>query len=294
MPCRLGFILWSIVSLLTIRTAVAAEPEPKSPERIVNSLGMTFVRLEAGTFRMGSPFDEPARSSDESLHEITLSRPFAIGTHETTQAEYTRVMGTNPSGFTPARRDDLGDTGRFPVEQVSWDDANEFCRKLSADPEEIQANRTYRLPTEAEWEYACRAGGAVTPFHFDQSLGSTDANIHGKYPYGAAAVGPSLQRTAAVGSYKPSRLGLYDLHGNVWEWCADKYNRDYYLNGPKTDPTGPRGGEQRVLRGGSWLNDATRCRTAYRGKYPPDVRVNNVGFRVVLEIPVKDVNEAPK
>jgi formylglycine-generating enzyme required for sulfatase activity len=264
-------------------TIAAAEP----PQSVTNSIGMKFVRLPAGTFQMGSPFSEVSRSSDETLHEITLSRAFYMGVYEVTQSQYERVTETNPSGFTSRSRSDRTDTDSFPVEQVSWDDAHEFCRRLSGSVDEATASRTYRLPTEAEWEYACRAGesNVRTAFNIGGSLSSVEANFHGRYPYGDGRPGPSLFRTTKVGLFKPNTIGLYDLHGNAWEWCSDKYNRDYYLNGPKTDPSGPRGGEQRVCRGGSWRNNAIRCRAAYRGKYDPAVRVDNVGFRAVFTIP---------
>ena len=282
MPTR--FTIFAFLFCCLSPLALADEKPPRS---ITNSIGMKFIHLPAGEFRMGSPFAEPQRSSDESLHDITLTQPFSIGVFEVTQSEYERVMGTNPSGFTSRRRADLKDTRQFPVEQVSWDDANEFCRVLSELSAEQVAERTYRLPTEAEWEYACRAGttNVKTPFNIGSSLSSPQANFHGKYPYGTAPPGPSLQRTTKVGSYKPNAIGLYDMHGNVWEWCWDKYNRDYYLNGPKSDPRGPRGGDRRISRGGSWRNNATRCRAAFRGKYAPAVRIDNVGFRVIFTIP---------
>ena len=289
----LGRYLTPVALLVTIAwqsTITLADENP--PASITNSIGMKFVRLPAGAFQMGSPFSEAQRSSDESRHEITLTSSYYIGVFEITQAQYERVIGSNPSGFTPQRHEDLRDTGRFPVEQVSWDDANEFCRTLSRLPVEAKAERVYRLPTEAEWEYACRGGTAnvKTPFNIGDSLSSSQANFHGKYPYGKAEPGRSLQRTTTVGEFKPNAIGLYDMHGSVWEWCSDKYNRDYYLNGPKSDPRGPRGGERRIVRGGSWRNNAARCRAAFRGKYDPDARIDNVGFRVVLTIPEPDVN----
>jgi formylglycine-generating enzyme required for sulfatase activity len=279
---RASILLLGATVLTPLVCSADPPTEKKAPAEVTNSIGMKFVTLPPGTFQMGTPFTEAHRSSDESLHEITLSKPFSLGIHEVSQAEYQRVMGVNPSNFTAARFKELKDTGRFPVEQVSWDDAVAFCEKLGDLPDEKAAGRTYRLPTEAEWEYACREGKSRTPFHFGESLGSTVANIHGKYPYGKAPPGDSLQRTTSVGSYKPNALGLHDMHGNVWEWCADKYDRDYYLNSPARDPTGPRNPERRVARGGSWRNDAARCRSGYRGKYLPDTRLDNLGFRVVL------------
>src|SRR5262249_22585839 len=140
---------------------------------------------------------------------------------------------------------------RHPVDSVSWEDAVAFCQKLSEQAEEISKGRTYRLPTEAEWEYACRGGAnASTPFAFGESLSSKQANFNGNYPYNAAR-GRYLERTAPVGSYLPNAFGLFDMHGNLWEWCADWYSEDYYSQSPRQDPPGPPRGTLRVLRGGS-------------------------------------------
>jgi formylglycine-generating enzyme len=197
-----------------------------------------------------------------------------------TQREFERVMGTNPSLFT---KDQRGGPG-YPVEQVSWDEAAEFCRRLSLLLEERKAGHRYTLPTEAEWEYACRAG-TVTPFAFGHNLGlsSTQANFDGTRPYGSAEVGPYLERTSKVGSYPANAWGLYDMHGNVWEWCQDWYAEGYDL-ASEVDPTGPVHGSQRVLRGGSWNNSGFICRSARRNKYAPDFRNSNIGFRVALRV----------
>src|SRR5262249_5007346 len=148
------------------------------------------------------------------------------------------------------------DTRNFPVENVSWHDAVAFCRKLSEREEEQKAGRVYHLPTEAEWEYACR-GGARSPFHYGNALSSTQANFHGDYAYGNAAKGPSLERTTSVGSYDANAFGLYDMRGNVWEWCADWYGP--YPAKPVQDPTGPATGAHRVVRGGSWDQYGSNC-----------------------------------
>src|SRR5262249_50014349 len=145
--------------------------------------------------------------------------------------------------------------------------------------------RTYRLPTEAEWEYACRAG-TETPFSVDfgRSLSSAQANFDGRRPYGSAPRGDFLERTSPVGSYAPNAWGLYDVHGNVWEWCRDCYADDYYKNSPRNDPKGPATGSERVLRGGSWQNHARLCRSACRDRAGERYRSLNAGFRVVLEV----------
>jgi formylglycine-generating enzyme required for sulfatase activity/serine/threonine protein kinase len=254
---------------------------------ITNSIGMKLVWVAEGKFTMGSPREEKERGGDESLHEVEISKPFYMGAHEVTQEQYERVMGHNPSAFsaTGSSKDAVRgmDTRSFPVEGVSWDDAMEFCGKLSALPEEKQAGRVYRLPTEAEWEYACRGGpvSSGTPFHFGDTLSSHQANFIGDQPYGAPK-GPNLARTTRVGSYPCNGLGLYDMHGNVWEWCESWYGT--YPPGPVSDPTGPATGTYRVLRGGSWLSGGCSCRSALRSHLMPGGRVNNIGFRVVVRV----------
>jgi formylglycine-generating enzyme required for sulfatase activity len=264
------------------------EPKPAPPadlaKEITNSLGMRLVLIPAGQFTMGSPWSEASRDENEARHEVEITRPFYLGTLEVTQAQYRAVMGENPSWFCAAGggKDRVRglDTDAFPVERVSWADAVRFCERLSARAEEKGAGRTYRLPTEAEWEYACREGGtSSTAFHYGNSLSSTQANFDGGFPY-AAAPSRYLQRTARVGSYQPNRLGLFDLHGNVWEWCQDWYDKDYYRTSPRQDPQGPPAGSVRVLRGGSWVSSGQSCRSAVRGFYMPDNRHYNIGLRV--------------
>jgi uncharacterized protein (TIGR02996 family) len=248
--------------------------------RITNSVGMDLVQIPAGSFLMGSPPDEQARDNDEGpQHWVTISRPFWLGVYAVTQQQYQRVMGSSPSSSfvtEPAARS-------HPVESVSWNDASDFCERLTALPAERAAGRAYRLPTEAEWEYAARAGTPQGwPFLFGSSLHSRLANFNGESPYGGGPRGPYLQRTTPVGSYAANPWGLYDIHGNVWEWCSDWYQADYYAHSSAIDPPGPARGERRVLRGGSWLNQALNCRLARRDQYSPDFRYNDNGFRVVL------------
>jgi formylglycine-generating enzyme required for sulfatase activity len=182
------------------------------------------------------------------------------------------------------------------VENVEWKNAKVFCERLSVRPEEKAAGRTYRLPSEAEWEYACRAG-APTAFHFGDALSSNEANFNGNYPTDGAERGPYLRRTAKVGSYEPNAFGLYDMHGNVAEWCADWYDPEYYLDSPEEDPLGPpfgvvptrftNNGDQNffvVVRGGCWVDDARACRTAYRFRAMPNTQYRLIGFRVVCEV----------
>jgi formylglycine-generating enzyme required for sulfatase activity len=216
------------------------------------------------------------RDNEGPPHEVLLTRPFYLAATPTTQEQYVKVMGVNPSRFQGA----AGGGPEHPAECVSWDEAAEFCARLAALPAE--AGRTYRLPTEAEWEYACRAG-AGTPFHYGEALSAREACLDGRHPYGGGARGPSAPRTARVGSYPPNAFGLYDMHGNVWEWCADWYDADYYQRSPRQDPAGPPASEYRVLRGGSWRNQAATCRSAYRNALAPNQRQPFLGFRVALE-----------
>lgn len=254
---------------------------------VANSVGMKFAEIPAGKFLMGAPESESGSRIDEQpVHEVSISKPFLLGVYEVTQAEYERVAGINPSYFSPsgpgAKRVAELKSDRLPVEQVTWVEADEFCKKLSSLPEEQAAGRTYRLPTEAEWQYACRAG-TTTPFYFGPALGSGDANINGNFPYGGAPRGPFLGRTTEVGSYQPNAFGLYDMHGNVAEMVADWYGRFYFKSSPGVDPKGPEQGADRVVLGGSWGTDAARCRSAFRRSNATSGKAYFFGFRVVCE-----------
>jgi len=267
---------------------------------VVNSSGMKFALIPAATFLMGSPQEEQQRSKDEEQHEVEITRPFYLGVFPVTQGQFHRLMGYNPSYFSSAGRGkegvkyapepaggrdkvkELGSTDDLPVENVSWEEAGEFCRRLGALEPEKAAGRVYRLPTEAEWEYACRGGASeYRVFHYGNSLASSQANFDGDYPYGAAQ-GPYLGRTCAVGSYEPNGFGLYDMHGNVWEWCSDWYDKDHYKESPRRDPAGPSAGSSRVCRGGSWDCFGQRCRSAWRNGTEPANRYEWLGFRVAL------------
>ena len=174
------------------------------------------------------------------------------------------------------------DSANHPVEQVSWEDAVEFCQRLSALPEEKKAGRVYRLPTEAEWEYACRAG-TKTAYSFGSQLNGRQANCDGTVPYGTDMKGPYLKEKSAVGTYPANAWGLYDMHGNVWEWCSDRYGA--YPAGSVTDPSGPATGSFRVIRGGCWADDAVDCRSAFRLRRGPSDRIiGGLGFRVALSL----------
>jgi formylglycine-generating enzyme required for sulfatase activity/serine/threonine protein kinase len=266
------------------------EPKPeikpiiirKGQRLITNSIGMKLTLIPAGVFLMGSPESEPFRTTAEQLHPVRISRPFYMGIYEVTQGQYQKVTGHNPSCFSPtvAFKGKVGPlaTSDFPVDQVSWEDAVAFCKKLSQLPVEKTAGLIYRLPTEAEWEYACRAG-TNTPFGLGPTLTAGMANIENK-----------LGGTTKVGSYRPNAAGLFDMHGNLWEWCSDWFESDYYRHSPEQDPQGPLGGKLRVGRGGEWNNTAKDCRCANRSAWDPTHRLNYVGFRVVCGVPP----ESPK
>ena len=264
-----------------------AKSELQSRAALTNSIGMKFAQIPAGRFQMGSPVTEQGSRLDERpVHEVEFTQPWLMCVYEFTQAEYQQVIGANPSYFSTtgpgAKKLPNGASDRFPVEQVTWVEAVEYCQKLSALPEEVKAGRTYRLPTEAEWQYACRAG-ASTPFHYGSGLGSKQANINGNFPYGGAERGPFLGRTTPVGSYSPNAFGLYDMHGNVAEMVGDWYGRFYYESSPKQDPKGPEQGADRVVLGGSWGADALRCRAGFRRSNATSGKAYFFGFRVVCE-----------
>ena len=217
----------------------------------INEVKYPFRWCPAGTLMMGSPESEPGRESDEQQHQVTLTRGFWLLETSVTQAMWEGVMGGNPSAFRGKN---------FPVECVSWENCQAFIQKLN-DLKLAPSGYRFSLPTEAQWEYACRAG-TTTPFHFGSALNGDKANCAGNFPYGTEARGPSLNRTAEVGSYPANAWGLHDMHGNVWEWCLD-WKGDY-PNGDVTDTAGASTGSERVLRGGSWCSSAVACRSAYR------------------------------
>jgi formylglycine-generating enzyme required for sulfatase activity len=264
------FVLALVFFGLLITASTAQEPT----KEITNSIGMKLVLIPKGTFTMGSPANEELRALDEVEHEVTISKDLYLGVTEVTQSQYAKVMRVNPSTFKGEKDPDKSD---YPVENVSWHDAVDFCKRLSELPEEKAAGRVYQLPTEAEWEYACRAGAKTTYFFGNdpKSLG-THAWFEGN----------NNERTRPVGKKKPNAWGLYDMHGNVWEWCADWYGE--YPKAAVTDPAGSNEGTLRVLRGGGWMDTQAIIRTARRGRITPDHVNTFVGFRVVLssqEIP---------
>jgi len=240
-----------------IFTGCAEQPKD---EEITNDIGMKFRLVQPGKFMMGSTGNEKDRDTDEIQHEVVISKAFYMGVTEVTQAQFKEVMGTNPSNW-------KGEN--LPVERVTWNEAKEFCEKLS----EKDPNMTYRLPTEAEWEYACRAG-TDTWCYWGNDLNHNMIDQYAFYKKNSGF------QTNEVGQKKPNLWGLYDMSGNVWEWCSD-WKGDYPTE-KIIDPAGTPSGSFRVVRGGSWLSLARDCRSANRNDYSPDDRNSNVGFRLVL------------
>lgn len=230
--------------------------------------GMMLVAVRPGWFMMGSLDDEAGRSDDEYLHRVTISHLFYIGQHEVTQAEWTKVMRANPSHFSGCER--------CPVEQVDFYEVNDFLSRINAGTSAMR----FRLPTEAEWEYACRAG-ASTPYSAGAQLTAAQANVDGRYAGPDAEDGAAYDRTLPVGKFPPNAWGLYDMHGNVWEWTNDWYGP--YNPKQDVDPRGPAMGQKRVIRGGSWESDAHGARCARRYTHLPRDKGYSLGFRVVAE-----------
>jgi formylglycine-generating enzyme required for sulfatase activity len=237
---------------------------------ITNSIGMKLVLISKGTFTMGSPIHEEMRYGDEKQHQVTISNDYYLGVKQVTQLQYERVIGTTPSHFQKeVVRESYSTT--HPVENISWDDAVMFCRLLSNLPTERKAGRIYRLPTEAEWEYACRAG-SQTAYSFGES-----SKLLSDYAW---FEGNSDGQTHPVGEKKPNAWGLYDMHGNVFEWCSDWYG--HYPTGAVNDPVGPEDGSGHVLRGGGCLFVAAYCRSAYRSWLKSSFGNRHLGLRVAL------------
>ncbi|MFO0936028.1 MAG: SUMF1/EgtB/PvdO family nonheme iron enzyme [Gemmataceae bacterium] len=240
------------------------------PKYLRNSLGMSFVLIPPGTFEMGAFEDEKGHLEHElPRHQVKLTKPFYISTHLVTQSLYEHVMSKNPSVFSRTK----GGGADNPVENMTWQEADKFCAKLGKLREEDQNDHKYRLPFEAEWEYACRAG-TETSYWCGQGLSDREAvfNLGTK------------GKTAPVGKHLANPLGLYDVYGNVAEWVMDWYDEYYYFDSPTVDPHGPKHGQMKVTRGGSYLSSATDCRSAARAGHGPDRPSSTIGFRVVLMV----------
>jgi len=278
------------------------------PVEITNSIGMKLMLIPPGEFMMGSPkelVDEELKAhgddqwyadrlpTEAPRHHVRITRPFYMGRHMVTQEEYQWVMGANPSEFsaTGKSKDKIAgqDTKRFPVDNVSWDDAVEFCNRLTEITTEKVANRQYRLPTEAQWEDASRTGSAGR-FSFSSGSGTNlvGAEEQELFDY-AWLVNNSRGRPHAVDGRLASPWGIHDIYGNMEEWCQDWFNKDYYAKAPVNDPAGPPEGSGRVLRGGSWLHYAWQCRSAFRTMEGPGIRWRDIGFRVSLVFPEKPI-----
>jgi formylglycine-generating enzyme required for sulfatase activity len=246
-----------------------AEKHGLAREKAIEAGGakIEMVLIPPGRFWMGSPEDEEGHWNNEGpRHRVLISKPFYMGKYQVTQRQWQAVMGDNPAYFKESGLD-------APMEQVSWQDFQEFCAKTGT-----------ALPTEAQWEYACRAG-TTSPFNLGPTITPERVNYDGNYPYGGASKGIWRKKTVEVGSLDNANgFGLYDMLGNVYEWCGDWYGEYYYGSSPEVDPAGPSTGSYRVERGGGWVSFARCCRSAFRGGYRADWRDSFLGGRVVLEI----------
>ena len=262
---------WMLAAMLLMAFTFAAcggddddekgDGTPKFQNQTITVDGVSFkmIAVEGGTFLMGSPeSDTEAYDDEKPQHEVTLSN-YYIGETEVTQELWEAVMGSNPSSFVGAN---------LPVEKVSWNDCQEFIGKLNA-----QTGKTFRLPTEAEWEYAARGGKKSKGYTYSGSNTLDDVAWH---------FDNSGKTTHEVGTKQANELGIYDMSGNVYEWCQDWYGETYYENSSTTDPQGPASGTDRVLRGGAWVNSAWSCRVALRICESPDYMSNSFGLRLVL------------
>lgn len=260
----------SLVVALPGYVPIQAQQKGGPPKNFTNSIGMRFVWIEPGNFLMGSPKEERERLPDEAQHKVTLTKGFYMGIHLVTQEQWQAVIGNNPSYFKGEKN--------LPVDSVSWNDCQEFIKKLRD-----KDKKPYRLPTEAEWEYACRAG-TKTPFHFGDTISTDQANYNGNFIDWNGKKGVNRAKTTPVGSFPANAWGLYDMHGNLFQWCQDEFG-EY----PQKEVIDPQGAEKHilhvlslhVLRGGSWINYPVSCRSAFRhGLGPPGVRTYVAGLRV--------------
>ena len=259
----------TLAALLAALVAIGAARAPAVQTWVEPRTGLVFVAIPAGRFVMGSAGDEPHREPGERPHEVRIRRPFHLGKYEVTQRQWAAVMKTRPSWF-----DGAGDD--LPVERVNWFEVQEFLRRLTAG----SADSRFRLPTEAEWEYACRAGTS-TAYGTGDSLTAADANIDPAAPDDARAGRAGRRQPVAVGSYPPNGWGLHDMHGNVWEWTDDRFCP--YPEGPLADPRGSCASQVLVIRGGSWHFRADSARCALRYTHRPADRGFSLGFRVARD-----------
>jgi formylglycine-generating enzyme required for sulfatase activity len=299
---------YKVLPLLLVFTGVVPATPKEAQKEITNSIGMKLVWIPAGKFLMGSPKNEPDRLDDEQQHEVEITRPYYLGKHEVTVGQF-RAFVQDAHYRTEAERDGKGgrafdglefvqkpeftwknlhfaQTVDHPVVVVTWGDAVAFCDWLSR-----KEGKTYRLPTEAQWEYACRSG-AKTRFCIGdneedlKAVGNiADASLKKKWVAMTWGTGwdDGFPFTAPVGKFQANAFGLHDMHGNAWEWCADWYGEDYYSKSPRQDPQGPANGKERIARGGAWSTQPKFCRSAFRDWHEPAYRSDCVGFRVVAQ-----------
>ncbi len=278
----------SLLLCILLVAGLSSSVYSQQQKAITNSIGMKLVLILPGSFTMGSPITEVGRQDWESQHLVTISSWYYLGAFEVTQDEYEKVTGKRPSAYrsTQLSFGQVGERFRgatYPVNQISWEDAVSFCKKLSDLPEEKTAGREYRLPTEAEWEYACRAGSR-TIYSFGDSVVAL-----GEYAW----FGDTLEGARPVGQKKPNHWGLYDMHGNVFEFCQDWYGDADYPSGAATNPQGPGEGATRVSRGGCWRCDVADCRSARRVSISANRPINEYfGFRVAISLPSKQPESA--
>ena len=256
----------SLFAALASSGPCQAQLKESPPKSFTNSIGMKFFWIPPGNFLMGSPKEEKQRNGNEHQHKVTLTKGFYLGVSTVTQEQWKEFMDKNPSAF-------AGEKNR-PVETVSWDDGQKFIKKLRE-----KDKKPYRLPTEAEWEYACRAG-TTTPFHFGETISTKQANFHSEDISDKDKKNLPRLKTTPVNSFPANAWGLHDMHGNVWQWCQDWYG-DYP---PKDviDPPGSTKSPNRVLRGGSWFYRPDCCRSACRSWGEPGFRNYSIGFRLCL------------
>jgi formylglycine-generating enzyme required for sulfatase activity/serine/threonine protein kinase len=286
-----GFGALFVVAVLGYATyRLFLHSDPTTPEPFTNTQGMKMVRLEGGTFRMGSPDNEPGRRPDEGpVREVTIRGPFFVSATEVTNGQYLKVMGYNKS-----QAAQIANRAEFlPVDSVTWEEANDFCRKLTEKEKNqpwARKNWEYRLPTEAEWEYAARAG-TDTPFSFGVSVKFGEQAVFRPIeddPMGSGGDANKPPRFGhEVGKSEANKFGLHDMHGNVAEWCSDWYRAEAYKDGARDNPTGPTDGDKRVVRGGSFRDPVAATRSAARAGYRPTDRLETVGFRVIYAPIVK-------
>ncbi len=267
MKTKLGLLLLMLLIAVWCEDSNHGQQPVKS---ITNTIGMKLNLIPAGSFIMGSPASEEDRGGDEYQHEVTISNPFYMQTTEVTQGQWTAVMGTEPW----KGREHVKEGPNYAASYVSWDDAVTYCKKLSA-----KEGKTHRLPTEAEWEYACRAGTGTA-----WSFGN-DEKVLGDYAwYNKNANDIDEKYAHSVRQKNPNAFGLYDMHGNSVELCIDYYDQEYYKMSPEKDPPGPTSGVLKVLRGGTWFNNSHDTRSADRHRFRVDERNHFIGFRVVREL----------